>query len=143
MQIDLGKILTNALSALVAAVFVGAAAIVWNAATSIDDRIKIANDDIIKQQAALKATQEIIGKRLTEIVTKAEENGKELKSINKILAELEILKGKVSYNPDQPFILDEFRKKVDLNEAKQKELESLSNQIDTRQMQIYEEKIKK
>ena len=60
MNIDYGKIVTNALSTLVAAVFVGAAVIVWNAATSIDDRIQVANEGLIQQQTSIKATQDII-----------------------------------------------------------------------------------
>ena len=42
-MIDFGKVATNALSMLVGAVFVGAAAIVWNAATTVDDRIEKAS----------------------------------------------------------------------------------------------------
>lgn len=133
MNIDFGKIVTNALSALVAAVFVGAAAIVWNAATSVDKRIASAN-------AELKATQEVFGDRLAEIVAKTESNGQELKSINKILSELEATKNKVSYNPNKPFILDEIRKNIDFQTLQQKELKDLTNKIDVRQMQIYEKK---
>ena len=143
MQIDYGKIVTNALSTLVAAVFVGAAVIVWTAANSIDDKIKVANDDIIKQQAALKATQEVLGRKITDIKSNTETNGKELKSINKILAELEVLRGKVSFDPGKPFILDEFREKKDIKVLKKEELDRLSNEIDTRQMQIYEQKVKR
>lgn len=38
-RIDFGKIATNALSTLVAAMFIGAAAIVWNGATTVGDKV--------------------------------------------------------------------------------------------------------
>lgn len=143
MEIDFGKIVTNALSALVAAVFVGAAAIVWTAANSIDDRIQAANNDIVKQQAALKATQEIIGRNLTDIIADTEVIKRELKSMNKILADLEILKGKVSFDPAKPFILEEFLENKDISAFKKEEMDKISNEIDTRRIQIYEQKVKK
>ena len=62
MTIDYGKIVTNALSALVATIFVGAAAIVWTAATTIDGKIDAAQADItasvetlVEEVAELKA----------------------------------------------------------------------------------------
>ena len=94
MKIDYGKIVTNALSTLVAAVFVGAAVIVWSAATSIDERIQLANKDITKQQASIKATQEIIVPELTGIKVQIEQIDSQLKSINKLLAESHLLKEK-------------------------------------------------
>ena len=143
MQIDYGKIVTNALSALVAAVFVGAAAIVWIAANSIDDKVKAAKDEMIQQQAALKAIQEIMSHKITNNTSRAEENRKELKSINKVLSELDVLHGKVTYDANQPFILKEFREKKDIQVLKKEELDKLSKEIDTRQMQIYEQKVKR
>jgi len=73
MNIDFEKVVTNAVSALVATVFVGAAVVVWNAATTIDSRIdnanaglEVANTMLNKQQAALLATQDTIVEQITE-----------------------------------------------------------------------------
>lgn len=44
--INWNSIVTNAVSTLVAAVFVGAAVVVWNAATTIDERIDAATGKI-------------------------------------------------------------------------------------------------
>ncbi len=73
MSIDFGKIVTNAVSALVTAVFVGAAVIVWDAATTIDSRIDAANDGLEsanrrleEQQSELIATQDTIVEQITE-----------------------------------------------------------------------------
>lgn len=140
MDIDFGKIVTNALSALVAATFVGAAAIVWNAATSIDQRIDIAKDDLLTQQTALKATQETIVPELAAISRKMALVESQLQSINKILAESDALRGKVSFNPNKPFVLDEFRKDKDTRDWVKEEQDRLSNEINTKQMQIYEQK---
>ena len=46
MKINLGHVLTNAIATLVAAVFVGAMAIVWTGATSVGDEVARATKDI-------------------------------------------------------------------------------------------------
>ena len=63
MTIDYGKIVTNALSLVVAGVFASAAAIVWNGATTIDGKIDAAQAEItasvttlVGEVAELKAT---------------------------------------------------------------------------------------
>ena len=143
MEIDYGKIVTNALSTLVAAVFVGAAVIVWNAATSVDKKISLANKDILNQQAALKATQETIVPKLVAIKFQVGEIENQLKSLNKILAESEILQDKISYNPNQPFVLKEFYKNEDPKIREKGDLDRLQKEIDTKQMQIFEQSYKK
>ena len=143
MEIDYGKIVTNALSTLVAAVFVGAAVIVWNAATSVDKKISLANKDILNQQAALKATQETIVPKLVAIKYQVGEIENQLKSLNKILAESEILQDKISYNPNQPFVLKEFYKNEDPKIREKGDLDRLQKEIDTKQMQIFEQSYKK
>ncbi len=139
MSIDFGKIVTNALSALVAAVFVGAAAIVWQAATSVDDRINDANKDIIKQQSALKATQETIVPELTGVKGAIEELRAEIRSLNKLLSDSNALPDKSEYKDGKPVILEEFRKDIGLD-WNQKEINRINDQIDTRQMEIYDER---
>ncbi len=143
VEIDYGKIVTNALSTLVAAVFVGAAVIVWNAATSVDEKISLANKNTLNQQAAIQATQKTIVPKLVTIEYKIEEIENQLKSINKILAESETLRGKISYNPNQPFILKEFHKKADSKIQKKEEWDKLQKEIDMKQIQIFEQSYKK
>ena len=139
MSIDFGKIVTNALSTLVAAVFVGAAAIVWQAATSVDDRINEANRDIIKQQSALKATQETIVPELASMKSTIEDLRAEIRSLNKLLSASNALPDKSEYKEGEPVILDEFRKNIGLD-WNQKEINRIKDQIDTRQMEIYDER---
>ena len=136
MRIDFGKIVTNSLSALVAAVFVGAAAIVWKGATSIDDKITKANKNILKQQAALKATQETIVPGLAKITTKMHELESQLRSMNKILAESEHLREKISFDPDKAFVLDNFRMKKPAAELQRIEQHRITEQIDARQKEL-------
>ena len=143
MEVDYGKIVTNALSTLVAAVFVGAAAIVWNAATSVDERISLANRDILNQQAALKATQETIVPKLVAIEYQMGEIENQLKSMNKILAESETLRGEISYDPNQPFVLKEFYSNEDPKIREKGELDRLQKEIDTKQMKIFEQSYRK
>ena len=136
MKIDYGKIVTNALSALVATVFVGAAIIVWNAATSIDTRIEEANAGIKKQQSSIKATQETLIPEVSDIKRKVYDIESQLKSLNQILAETEPTSSKVTFDPDKPFILEKFRDNKNLEEWKEKESRRIKNQIDLRQMEF-------
>ena len=136
MTIDYGKIVTNALSALVATVFVGAAIIVWNAATSIDTRIEEANAGIKKQQSSIKATQETLIPEVSDIKRKVYDIESQLKSLNQILAETEPTSSKVTFDPDKPFILEKFRDNKNLEEWKEKESRRIKNQIDLRQMEF-------
>ena len=55
--INWNSVVTNAVSTLVAAVFVGAAVIVWNAATTIDERIENATEALKSTQTKLQQTQ--------------------------------------------------------------------------------------
>jgi hypothetical protein len=133
MSIDFGKIVTNALSALVATVFVGAAVIVWNAATTIDKRIENAN-------AGMKATQESLIPQVVDIKTKVYEIENQLKSINKILAETEPTSEKVTFNPDRPFILDTFKSGPNIEDMREMETRKIRDDIDVRQMQFREKR---
>jgi uncharacterized protein YlxW (UPF0749 family) len=142
MQIEFGKIVTNALSTLVAAVFVGAAAIVWQAATSVDDRIKEANHDIVQQQTALKATQETIVPELTSMKRAIEDLQAEIRSLSKLLAEAKALPDNTTYKPGEPLILKEFAKDRNASWSKQ-ETDRINNQIDTRQQEIYKQRLPK
>lgn len=136
MKIDYGKIVTNALSALVATVFVGAAIIVWNAATSIDTRIEEANASIKEQQGSIKATQETLIPEVADIRMKLYDIENQLKSITQILAETEPTSRKVTFDPDRPFILERFRDNGRPDERREEELRRISEEIDTRQMEF-------
>jgi hypothetical protein len=140
MKIDYGKIVTNALSALVATVFVGAAIIVWNAATSIDTRIEEANAGIKEQQGSIKATQETLIPEVADIRMKLYDIENQLKSITQILAETEPTSRKVTFDPDRPFILERFRDNGRPDERREEELRRISEEIDTRQMEFQKER---
>ena len=140
MKIDYGKIVTNALSALVATVFVGAAIIVWNAATSIDTRIEEANAGIKEQQGSIKATQETLIPEVADIRMKLYDIENQLKSITQILAETEPTSRKVTFDPDRPFILERFRDNGRPDERREEELRRISEEIDTRQMEFQEKR---
>jgi len=133
VNIDYGKIVTNALSALVATVFVGAAVIVWNAATTVDERIEDAN-------ASMRATQESLIPEVAEVKAKVYEIENQLKSLNKILAETEPTSGKVTYNSDKPFILAPFKSDTTVEEMRDKESKRIRDDIDVRQMQLIEKR---
>lgn len=148
MEIDYGKIVTNALSALVATVFVGAAVIVWNAATSIDTRIENANLDIKKQQgsiqeqqvsineqqSSIQAAQKILVPEVAAIRTKVDDIENQLKSITQILSETEATKTRVSFDPNK------YRDTARLDELIKEESNRINKAIDTRQMEFQKEK---
>jgi hypothetical protein len=140
MKIDYGKIVTNALSALVATVFVGAAVIVWNAATSIDIRIEEANAGMKEQQSSIKATQETLIPEVADIRMKVYDIENQLKSITQILAETEPTSRKVTFDPDRPFILERFRDNGRPDERREKDLRRISEEIDARQMEFQKER---
>ena len=56
--IDWNSIVTNAVSTLVAAVFVGAAVIVWNSATTINEQIEDATKNVRSNQKELGKSQQ-------------------------------------------------------------------------------------
>ena len=136
MKIDFAKIVTNSLSALVAAVFVGAAAIVWNAATSIDQRIENANEDILEQQTELKATQDVLKPEITEIRIRVSGIEDQLRSLNKILSEIPGAKDKITFDPKKPFVIDSLKNLKKPEEWKMKELSRIGKEINTRQQEI-------
>jgi len=59
-KIDYSQVVTNAVSTFIAAIFIGAGTIVWNASNSIDKKINEAFSEIEKQQAKLEATQKVL-----------------------------------------------------------------------------------
>ena len=140
MSVDLGKVFTNAISALVATVFVGAAAIVWNEATSVDARIEEANVEIVRQQTLIKATQDTIVPELTGMKNTIEDLRAEIRSLSQLLADAKALPAETEFQPGQPIILDEFlqNRTPDWNKVQNARIQE---QIDTRQMELYEQRI--
>ena len=69
MKLDWNKIVSNAVTVLVASVFVGAAVQLWNGVQTIDQRIDSNLTDIKATQSILAPKVDAIEQRLTEILT--------------------------------------------------------------------------
>jgi len=76
MKIELEKIAGTVVSAVVTAMVIGAAAIVWKGATTVDDKVNRATEDLSLQASYI-----------TEAVVMLETEVRELKSIVKSLAD--------------------------------------------------------
>ena len=70
MKLDWNKIVSNAVTVLVASVFVGAAMQLWNGVQTIDQRIDSNLTDIKATQSVLAPKVDTIEKQLAEILTK-------------------------------------------------------------------------
>ena len=68
MKLDWNKIISNAVTVLVATVFVGAAVQLWNGVQTIDSRIDSNLTDIKATQSVLAPKVDSIEKRLAEIL---------------------------------------------------------------------------
>jgi peptidoglycan hydrolase CwlO-like protein len=89
LRINWGQIVTNAVSLLVGSVFLGAAYVVWDAATTMDDRIERANDGLSMSQDALAGTQQILTAEVTDL--KAE--------VGSLTDQLDKLRGALAQTP--------------------------------------------
>ena len=69
MKLDWNKIVSNAVTVLVASVFMGAAIQLWNGVQTIDSRIDSNLTDIKATQSILAPKVDAIEQRLTEILT--------------------------------------------------------------------------
>jgi len=69
MKLDWNKIVSNAVTVLVASVFMGAALQLWNGVQTIDQRIDANLTDIKATQSVLAPKVDKIEQRLTEILT--------------------------------------------------------------------------
>ena len=83
----------NVFSAFVAAIFIGAGVIVWDAASTMDEKIDDAKSDISKQQNSITGTQNVLKVELSSLKTKVEilennvrEMQSQLSSMSKISA---------------------------------------------------------
>lgn len=140
LNIDFGKIVTNALSALVATVFVGAAVIVWNEATSIDKKIEAANGEIQTQQIKLEATQTTVVEEIAGLKQRIKILESQAKSLSKVLAQAERTKGLVVFKSNEPFVLDEFKTQLPPDIYKKLEISRINKEIDIRQQKLIPQK---
>ena len=129
MNVDFGKIVTNALSALVATIFVGAAAIVWKQATTIDQKIE-------ESKVKLVATQTTVVEEIAGLKQRIKVLESQAMSVTKVLSETEKTKEVVKYETDKPFVLPEFENPIPPETFKHKEINRLKEQIDIRQHRI-------
>ena len=77
MSLDWDKIVSNAVTVLVATVFVGAAAQLWTGVQTIDSRIDANLVDIKATQEVLAPKVDEIEKRLLEILSKIDESAED------------------------------------------------------------------
>jgi len=107
MKIDWSQIVTNALTTLVGAMFVGAFAIIWNGVMTFDDRIK-------ETETELKATIEVMSEQLESLNI-------ELNKFNKLYKKLDDgdekkLKDSISTAPKQYFKKDNIKEQIDIRQ---------------------------
>ena len=136
MTVDYTKIVTNALSALVATVFIGAAAIVWKQATSIDQKIEEAKGSIRGQQVKLEATQTTVVDEIAELKNRIKTLESQAMSVTKVLSETDRTRDRVKYEIDRPFILKEFKNQTSPETYKKEEINRIKGEIDIRQQQM-------
>jgi len=116
-MIDWKGIVNNAVSVLVAAVFVGAAAIVWNKVTTIDNtvsqhtsKLRGTQNFIINTQSELKAGQTALTDNIVGLQGEIEKLNKQIISLQQIIKEIEKSKtSKYSIPDNKPFILPQYK----------------------------------
>ncbi len=142
-MIDWKGIVNNAVSVLVAAVFVGAAAIVWNKVTTIDDtvgkhtaKLRVNQNSLISTQSELKASQTTLTDNIVGLQEKIELLNKQIISLQLILKDIHESKTtKYSIPENKPFILPKYKinnkvsrkLKKDEEEKIQSEIQSLKH----------------
>lgn len=99
-----GQIVTNAVSTLVAAVFIGAAVIVWNAATTMDTKIQSASGRLKSSQIELKGTQDILLREVSDLQAKITVLENRLSDLTQKLATASNNKTKPTLKPGKPAI---------------------------------------
>jgi len=107
-NINWNSVLTNALSALVATIFVGAAAIVWNAATTIDDKVKKATDSIIDTQTGLTAAQQTTAGEIADLKAEIRKLQAQISSLSKVVRNPKVA-GSAKSLSAYPLVLKEFK----------------------------------
>ena len=140
------SVITNAVSTLVAAVFIGAAVIVWNAATTIDSRIEIATDNIKKNQGTLQNTQgdlQASQKTLTDEI--ASLHAEIIKLRSQLDSHDEVLRNKSiasSISRDKPLILPKYKvSDPQLSKLKEKDVERILNEYQKNRFEIQQQSV--
>ena len=97
MKLDWNKIVSNAVTVLVASVFMGAAIQLWNGVQTIDQRIDSNLTDIKATQSILAPKVDAIEQRLTEILTHLD-HGDEINFEKGIKGSLELIDDEYNNN---------------------------------------------
>lgn len=146
-SINWNSVVTNAVSTLVAAVFVGAAVIVWNAATTIDAKIGTATTDIkINQgelentQQNLEASQKTLTEELASLRTETRILRSRLDSYDEILRDESIVS---SIPIDKPLILPKYEvSDPQLSKLKEKDVERIFDEFQKNRFDIQQQALK-
>ncbi len=140
------SVVTNAVSTLVAAVFVGAAVIVWNAATTIDTRIEIATNDIKENQGTLQNTQGDLRasqKTLTDEIASLHAEIRRLKS--QLDSHDDVLRNKSiasSISKGKPLILPKYEvSDPQQSKLKEKDVERILNKYQKNRFEIQRQSV--
>lgn len=124
--INWNSIVTNAVSMLVAAVFVGAAVIVWNAATTIEDKINAATANIKENQGDLQAQYKTMTGEITSLHTEVRKLRSQLDSHDEVLRDKATVN---SFSKDEPVVLAKYKlSDSQLSKLKKKDAERILNE---------------
>jgi len=107
MAIEWNKVQTNAVSAVIVSIVVGACAIVWNGIVTMDDRIETNTSDVRGTVTQLTAGQEVLGGKvdgMEKVLAEA------IAKLNKCKHIEENFK---PYVPSKTTTIDEIRKRRD------------------------------
>lgn len=125
-----GNVLANALSTFIAATFIGAGIIVWNAASTMDHKINDAKGELNRQQSSISGTQEVLKKELSALKTDMEILQRQIGQIQTQLAEANaaILPSIKKDNPDwQGFTKPEQPTQLESSDLELKNLDRLDS----------------
>lgn len=135
-MIDWKGVVNNAVSVLVAAVFVGAAAIMWNRVTTIDDivgkhtaKLRVNQDSLINTQSELKASQTALTDNIVDLQGQIELLSKQILSLQRVLKDIKKTKTtKYTIPENKPLILPQYMVDKDyiskLKKAEEKKIQT-------------------
>lgn len=139
--INWNSIVTNAVSTLVAAVFVGAALIVWKSATTIDQQVEDATDNIKREQEKLRNTQieleaarKSLQEKLASVEARMEVLNGQLDSHDAAIEKLATSSSGEPVAPPRPP-----PSKAALEELEKRKLQEITDAYDTRRLQLQQQ----
>lgn len=143
-SINWNSVVTNAVSTLVAAVFVGAAAIMWNSATTIGTQITAATNGLEKAQKKLRDTQRDLQASQQTMMEEVAAIHTELRRVRSQLdSHDEILRNRSAANSissNQPAILPKYQvSEPELKELKEKDLKRIDDVYQKNRIQIQQQ----